>query len=555
MNTDTVPTQRFADVRRVLAGLRGRLINSCPDTLAIAALVGLFLFAHRFVDGLDVGGDAVAKWQFVRQWSYANDFSNVRWDHHMTRMGVNAVTWLVQKIFGTNWRSYYIAPMFMVALQVPFVYLLGKRLAGRLAGVLAALVITYLPSVQLTVSQLLPDSFVGTYALIATYLLVKLKEAPARRRLPLLLALSLVAFIGYLAKETFFFFFPGLVIALWLTRRSLRDVAIFLGSLLFSLGLETACYAIFTQYSSRLAIVRANHFAGGDDDEPAVIAFSRFFDIFEKLDQEWRGVLMAAGLGAVWLLVFNRRRTTQGRAIALVGLSHVALLGLSTQVWQRALPRYMDPALPFAALGASIMAATLIGRLGTLVTHLPGAIGNVFVRASVLLRRWQVTLAGVLLTVAVAGWFTHQHQVKYPIFDGFEHGALMAGLANRTYQRNLPIVHGTRAGKVLAAFYEVYLHDKKLARDGVLPDFESVRRRTRTLNYVVRDPGVYSRETFERMYEAGCALQLRRGPKSRGMKGCADVKRAVDPPARCDDLLRELISPAAGSSPETTPAK
>ena len=79
-----------------------RAKDNWQDWLPVAALVALFLFVHRRLDGLDVGGDAVSKWQFVRQWSYANDFSAAKWDHHMTRFGVNAVTWLVQKIFSTN---------------------------------------------------------------------------------------------------------------------------------------------------------------------------------------------------------------------------------------------------------------------------------------------------------------------------------------------------------------------------------------------------------------------------------------------------------------------
>jgi hypothetical protein len=529
-------------VSHVFAALRRKLQDSCPDTLAIAALVGLFLFAHRFVDGIDVGGDAVAKWQFVRQWSYANDFSNVTWDHHMTRMGVNVVAWLVQKIFGSNWRSYYIAPMFMVALQLPFVYLLAKRFAGRLAGVLTALVIIYLPSVQVTVSQLLPDGFVGTYALIGTYLVVRLTEARARHHLPLLVAIAFVAFVGYLAKETFFFFYPGFVVAIWLTRRRLRDVAIFVGILLLQLGLETACYATFTKYSSRMAIVRANHFAAAtDEDQPVVAGVASFFEIFRNLDQEWRYVLQVAALGAIWLLVFNRRRPTQGRVIALIGMSHVVLLSVSTRLWQRPLPRYMDPALPFAALCAGILVATFIATVAATLTRLPGSVGKVCVKASAWLLRWQIGLGGVLLTVALAGWLTYVHQLKFPILDGVEHGARMARLANRTYERNLPIVHSNRVGKVLVAFYDVYLHDQKLARNGVLPDIASVRRRFHEHHYLVRDPSVYTHKTFERLHEAGCSLELRRGSKALGMKGCADTLQNVEPPARCDALLRELI--------------
>jgi hypothetical protein len=542
MNTDVgrAAAHRSAGIRSLLAPWRRKLKRSCPDALVIAALVALFLFAHRFVDGIDVGGDAVGKWQFVRQWSYANDFRGATWDHHMTRMGVNVVAWLAQKLFGSGWQSYYIAPMFAVALQLPFVYLLAKRMAGRLAGVLAALVITYLPAVQLTVSQLLPDGFVGTYALIATYLVVRLTEARARHRLALLVSLALVAFAGYLAKETFFFFYPGLVVALWLTRRSWRDVAIFLGLLALQLALETACYAAFTQYSSRLAIVRSEHFGGGGDDEPVAVALSGFLQTFRNLDREWRSLLLVAALGAAWLLLFNKRRTIQGRAIALVGVSHVALLSLSTQLWQRPLPRYMDPALPFAAMAAAIVSATLIQELSAQLVSLPGRGGVIFVRARALLRRWQVAVGGIVVAIVLVGGLTYLHQVKFPIFDGLAHGALMARLANRTYERNLPLVHATRRGHVLVAFYDVYLRDELLARDGVLPSFDVVKRRFGNFTYLVRDPSVYTHKLVERLYTEGCTLELRRGPKDQGMKGCADTQRPEEPPARCDALLQQL---------------
>jgi hypothetical protein len=536
------PLHRLDGARGAVKGLRRRLEYSCPDALAIAGLVALFLFAHRFVDGIDVGGDAIAKWQFVRQWSYANDFKDAHWDHHMARMGVHVVTWVVQKTFGSNWRAYYVAPMFMVALQLPFVYLLAKRFAGRLAGVVAALIVTYLPSVQLTVSQLLPDGFVGAYALIGTYLLVRFKEAGPRGRLPWLLGLSLVAFVGYLAKETFFFFYPGFVVALWLTRRRLRDVAIFLGALLLQLGLETACYATFTKYSSRLAIVRANHFAGSSDEPPSVVTVSGLLAPFKTLDAEWRTLLVVAGLGAAWLLVFNRRRTEQGRAIALVGLSHVALLSISTQMWQRPLPRYMDPALPFAALCASIVSAVFVRRAAVRLTQTPGAIGKALLRARASLQRWPVALGSVFVTLGLAGWLTYRDQVKFPILDGLVHGALMARLANHTYERNLPIVD-PRTGKVLAAFYSVYLDDKALARDGALPSFRAAVRRSARTTYLVRDPSVYNRNTFEELYAAGCVIEVQRGPKNKGMKGCADIVGRREPPAECDSRLRELTRP------------
>lgn len=521
-----------------------RAKDNWQDWLPVAALVALFLFVHRRLDGLDVGGDAVSKWQFVRQWSYANDFSAAKWDHHMTRFGVNGFTWLVQKLFSTNWRAYYIGPVFMATLQVPFVYALGRRFGGSLAGLLAVLGLTYLPALHTSLSQLLPDIFVGTYALIATYLLVRLVDAPKQARLPLLFGLGVVAFVGYLAKETFFFFYPGLGLALLLARRSVRDGAIFAGTLLLGLGLETAWYRSFTNYSSRLAIVRSVHFAGADDDEPASATASGFMKMFTVLDREWQFLLLVAAVGTVWLLLFNRSQKTQGRVVVLVGSSHLLLLGFSTQFWQRPLPRYMIPAAPFAAVCAGVAVAISVVGLARALKLLPGSLETLLRRAASFVPQQHVASAGVVVVAAIAGACTFRQQLVNPAFDGYAHGALMARLANRTYSRNLPIVQRGKRAKVLQAFYNVYLHDSQLARRGVLPDFAAAKRRDAAGSYIVKDPSVYSRQVFAKLLEAECVLDVRRGDKRLGMGGCADTARYTDLPERCDALLAQLTAPA-----------
>jgi hypothetical protein len=150
----------------------------------------------------------------------------------------------------------------------------------------------------------------------------------------------------------------------------------------------------------------------------------------------------------------------------------------------------------------------------------------------------------VLVVVALAGVRTYRQQRETPPFDGLEHGALMARLANLTYERNLPIVQRGKRAKVLVAFYNVYLHDKKLARAGVLPDFAAAKRRDSAGSYIVKDPSVYSRQLFAKLLEAECVLDVRRGSKQLGMGGCADTSRYTELPARCDALLAELTAPA-----------
>jgi len=531
------PTREVTEYARRLARWAA---SSWQDIVIVLALLGLYLYVHRFVDGLDPGGDAVTKWQFARQWSWHNSFRHVAWNHHMTRMGVNVVAWLAQRICGSGWRTYYLVPLFMGLSQLPLVYALGRRLSGRLCGVTAALLITYLPIVHTSVSQLLPDLFVGTYALLAAYFLARFSEASDDNKLELLLAAALAAFMGYLAKETSVFFYPGFGVAVWLLRRRLRDVLIFGGVQLLGLVLETVGYRIFTDYGSRLAIARAVHFAGAKDDDPSEVTMHGFTAIFRGLDSYWHYLLIAAALGAVGLVIFNRKARITGWACVAIGLSHIALLSVSSQLWQNPLPRYMDPAIPFAALCAAWLLAAGVGALVTLPQRI-AKLSSGFARFESLSARPVVAVALALTALLGLGWLTHRDQEAAPPFDGRAHGEMMARLANQTYDRNLPLAHKSKRAKTLVAIYNVYLNAKSLVRNGVLPNLEDVRLRYRDYTYVVKDPSVYNGNVFSTLRSNGCVLEVR-NLKRRNIHTSADAARRSELPARCDALLAELTA-------------
>jgi hypothetical protein len=513
------------------------------DLVSVTALVALFFYVHRYVDGLDTGGDAVSKWQFARQWSWDNDFHHSKWTHHMTRMGVNVVAWLVQRLFGAEWRSYYLAPALIGAAQVPLVYALARRVAGRFGGVLAALIVIHLPAVHTSVSQLLPDLFVGTYALLASYLLTRFAEAN-EPRLPLLIGAAVVAFVGYLAKETFFFFYPGFMAAVWVSRRRLRDAVIFAGVLLAGLALETLAYVVFTDYTDRLSIARSVHFAGPDADEPSEVSAAGFLRIFGHLDAPWHYLLVAAAAGALGLMIFNRGSRFVGQACVLLGVSHIALLSLASQLWQNPLPRYMIPAVPFAAVCAAFC---VIGTARS-VAHL---IRRVWPRSREL-GNWTAWLAlpptsaaVALVAASTAAILTDRQQEREPPFDGRAQGERVARLANDTYERNLPLFFANRRRpKPLAAVYDVYLSPQRLVRAGKLPDLEDVvLRRRRQSFFLVKDPSVYNQGIFDELLKERCVLEVRRGIQ-RGTPSFADTVQRSPLPARCDALLAKLTRPA-----------
>lgn len=523
------------------ADLSRRLRKRWPDLLIVLSLLALFALVHRFVEAVEIGGDAIAKWQFVRQWSYSNDFAHSTWDQHHARMGVNGFTWLVQKIFGRSWRAYYVGPLFMAAAQLPLAYALGRRLGGRGVGILAALFITFLAAVHRSASQLLPDGFAGTYALLAAYLFARFAEAQQegeRRRW--LLGVTAVAFAGYLTKETFFFFYPGFVVALWLVRHRVRDVVTFCGGLLLGLGLETLAYRTFTDYGSRLAIVRGTHGKDAGDAEPLVIGWEGLTRPITRLEWDWHALLGLALLGGVLLVITRARRSVPlGRLVVLLALSHVVLLTLSAQAFQNPLPRYMDPVVPFAALCAAAgigVAATALFSLKPLARlRDSGPMARFGPAAGAV-----ATALWTLAALSVIALFVHRHQRMSSPFDGWTQGAMIAEVSARTYDRNLPIAAPNAGQKTLMTLYDVYIHDQLLARDGRLPDYRDVKKRHKNLAFIVKDPRAYPRNTFERLLDAGCVLQLRRGSRGPSTRGFVDTKFTQGLPPRCDALLASL---------------
>jgi hypothetical protein len=527
--------------------VRAHFVADWPDALVICCLLSLFLLAHRFFEEVEYGGDAVQKWQFVRQWSYANDFSHATWTHHMARLGVNGISWVIQTLFGRGWRAYYIGPCLMAALQVPFVYALARGLAGRLAGLLAVLLITYLAMVHRSASQLLPDGYAGTCAIACCYLYERFLAARQQTRLAWLASLALLSFWGYLVKETFVFFYPGLVIAIWWARRSPRDVGIFLGILAVGLLLETAAYALLTDYWGRYAIIRGTHLAGGEDGEASVKTIWDLFTRYDELHNATKYLLFFALASALWLAVLRKDAQPNSRGIVVIGLSHVVCLTFLLKsihpidVWQGLDPRYMEPATPFLGVYAGAFLATTLLELWrgpVLDTGLVARYGP----SSPLAHVQALWCVG---TIAAIAFVTYAGQRSQPPLDAFARGRQIATSVNRAYARNLPILERSGRAKALTAVYDVYLDDRLLARDGRLPNLNEVAFKQRGTTYLVKDRSAFTKDTLPRLVEEGCYVEVGGGPLRN--PGTRDRRSSIklgplgtEPPARCDALLAEL---------------
>jgi hypothetical protein len=500
------------------------------DTLIVAGLLGLFSFVHRRLEVVEFGGDAVAKWQFARQWWYHFDWAHGDLDHHSGRMGVNVVAFLAQALFGRGWKSYYVAPFFISLLQLPFMYAIGKRIVNPLAGVIGVLLLTYLATTHRSASQLLPDGFAGTYAIITTYLYLRFADPAESNKRGFLIGMGIAAFVGYLAKETFFFFFPGMVLAVWMARKSLRDVITFLGVMFAGFLIETAMYASFTKYHSRYQVVRSVHGADGIWPE---VKFAELFDRFSHLHDGWKYLLFFSLASGLWLLAVNRHERKAGQAVALIGFSQLFMLTFFVrgfhpiELWERFEPRYIEPFAPFAA----VMSGAFLGQV---VTELwnerswPQWVRRFGPSSAQLAPFWALLL---LLAVGFTGrWFGGRERGPAP----FSVGRKLAKLGTNAYQRNLPLaIRRIEKPKMLAVLYDVYLSDTLLVRNGSLPNLQDVARIEGPYTYLVKDPSQYPPGKFAEMVSAGCFLDIYRS------RGTYELSSWDPLPAKCDRLLKQ----------------
>lgn len=506
-STVTEPTARAVDgpPPRLLA-LRAKAVAwlriNGADAVVMATFAALCVLVRLLtLEGVSTGGDAIIKWHFVRQWFYRNDFSHGYWDHHMARMGVNSVVYIAQLLLGRGPNVYYAAPLSAAVLETLCVYACAKRLDGRWTGVAAALLLTFFPGQISAASQLMPEIFSGAYGILATYLYLRYASAEGRARWHWLAAASLAMFVAYLAKETSVFFLPGFIMAIWMTERRWKEVALFCGILLLGVACETASYRFFTDYPHRLAIIRGTHYIIESKDKAT---FWQLFDRYnERLDPPWRFAFYTFLVTFIGVLGFVPKAGARA-VLWIVGSYYFFLTFLVRSInpiilWQAFWTRYLDPTAPFVAI---VMALFLAACLGEGLKRNPDGRWA----------RWAARARELSTPVAVAvsvvlGALTYA--IERPDLD---QGALkvnteLAAIADDTYERNLPFV-AARDPRGVWTTYNVFIDDKLLARNGFLPLYDDVKQTRQKRTYLVKDPNAYGDETLNHLMSAHCYTEI-----------------------------------------------
>lgn len=254
VDSETVASARESDTRRSAFAVDAAII-----ALLMAACLAVRLLTLEMPE---LGGDAYKKWHFVRQWFFNNDFTEVPWNHHFARLGMNVPTYLVQALFGSDPLNYYVAPVTAAVLQVPFLYLIAKRIAGRGAGVLAVVMLIEFDGSARAGSQLLPGVFSALAILVAVWALLGYQGSAGRARWAWVWVIGTAIVAAYTVKVTNLFFVPGLVLAMWWGVRRVRDVALLGGVLLLGLAAETLVLQWLSPHAHRFAIITATHLGG-----------------------------------------------------------------------------------------------------------------------------------------------------------------------------------------------------------------------------------------------------------------------------------------------------
>jgi hypothetical protein len=487
------------------------LAANAADIVILAALGGLTVLIRVLtLEGIDTGGDAVEKWHFVRQWFYRNSFHHGLWNHHMARVGVNAVAGLIQLLFGRGPGVYYAVPITAAVGESWFVYACGKRLESRLTGVVGALFLIYLGSQVRAGSQMMPEIFSGFYGIMTAYVFLRYADAAPERKRAWLVAMGVAAFISYLGKETSVLFFPGFALGILLVSRKLRDVFIFGG--VFAAGVVSEClaYTLFTDYHSRWQIITGTHITEGP---PSERTFWQLFDRFPHLDEAGKLAFYMVLPCCIGVLAF--RKDLRAAAIVAMEASYVFLLTFLVRkvtptiiIWQAFWPRYFDPTAPFAALIIALFTVICVRRIVE-----QGGEG----------KRWAAWLSpsprvaaawgvGICVAAALSSYFFARPELDQ---NRLVTNAKIAAIANDTYRRNLPFI-AAKDVRGLWALYDVFIDDRLLARKGQLPLYDGDERaidvhdqlRLDGHPVLVKNPSEYNVDLLRRMRNSRCYIEV-----------------------------------------------
>ena len=236
------------------------LNQSTPGKLfLIFCLIFVFIFLARSIYSTapELGGDAARKWEVSNLIADTGDFSLLVSDrHHSSRWGINLPLAAIIKINGFTVTSYLLIPLLMYSGILTMLIGFGRHVLTSASLFALAVFLFYEPMFFRASTNPQPFVFGVFYISTALWFMTRYID---QSKIKYLLMSALFTFLAYGAKESYIFFFPGLILLLLVKTDFKRCVyfAVFLGVFLL---IETL---VFNSFSEGLRFGRVEYLKSG----------------------------------------------------------------------------------------------------------------------------------------------------------------------------------------------------------------------------------------------------------------------------------------------------
>lgn len=265
---------------------------------------------------IDIGGDNAMRWTYAL--GLVQD-ADIHISHHSARWAILVPLWGVLEVLGTNPSIYYVLPIIYSSIGCVLIYLIGERLSGKRLGILSALLVMLFPQMTQSGSQLWPSVFQFVYIAAAVLCLLQWKRNQVGYAFLLLAAFFF--FLAWGARLTAVYFFPGLLMFIWLPQKTIRP------ALIFSVAVGVLCliewgvfWAIFNDPMGRLGVIHDSAL-----NRHVTYTFSEYLLNFVNL-KKLKGLLpvLILTIGAsIWML---RSTDWRWRNLSLLYLTFLFLM-------------------------------------------------------------------------------------------------------------------------------------------------------------------------------------------------------------------------------------
>lgn len=434
-----------------------RYVFVCAGAIIIAVILRTI-----FTVPVEVGGDAIKKWLFLKSFVAGAPLHEIVIDHHTARWGVNIPSSFFVVLFGTSWFVYYLIPIvffgFFLAISI-YIFRCAYP-DDEKSALFAYFFFLFLfygdPSYLRSTSQLMPFIFVAVYISLHIIFLWRSVKDPSQANIFLA---TLFMFLAYGAKETSLFYAPGSgVFVLWALgwRRGLPVVALMALYGLLLVGVETLAFSlIFGQLTTRLDML-FNHFGNLDkvlDQTFGKVRFATLFVGWVTLPLYTTILFVAALASALFLVVKSRRG--QRAAIEIVP----GLLFISYGLIHTFALKSIDPLIPFIPPKSKYFADLVPWAAMSIAFAARDIVGRVAADRRPALAKGLIALS--LLACVVSLSIPRQWRNIYPAWNAWMwHSDQTYAFVSRAVKIGLPIKTLPSAERLLEKLIEVELEPK-----------------------------------------------------------------------------------------------